>query len=217
MASSRWLGSRPSSATIASASSSVRPSARWIAVSMAFHRTGGDNMRRDAVDAGRQESMPGREVTRWSAVRHDSLPRSRSIALETMRDTTDMPARAKRGKTPMSAAHKEALAIGREEGRAVRGYLEALEAHRPKRGRKRSPESIQKRLDQIEDKLESADPLSRVHLVQERMNLQNELAAKDAAVDLVAMEEGFIRAGRSYGERKGISYAAWREAGVDAS
>jgi hypothetical protein len=117
----------------------------------------------------------------------------------------------------MSAAHKEALAIGREEGRAVRGYLEALEAHRPKRGRKRSPESIQKRLDQIEEKLETADPLSRVHLVQERMNLQNELATKDAAIDLVAMEEGFIRAGKSYGERKGISYAAWREAGVDAS
>jgi hypothetical protein len=116
----------------------------------------------------------------------------------------------------MSAAHKEALAIGREEGRAVRQYLEALEAHKPKRGRKRSPETIQKRLNQIEEKLDSADPLSRVHLVQERMNLQLELAAKDAVVDLAALEEDFIRAAKNYGERKGISYAAWREAGVDA-
>ncbi len=66
----------------------------------------------------------------------------------------------------MSQAHKDALAIGREEGRAVRRYLEALEAHKPKRGRKRSPESIQKRLDQIDDKVDYSDPLSRVHLVQ---------------------------------------------------
>jgi hypothetical protein len=116
----------------------------------------------------------------------------------------------------MSAAHKEALAIGREEGRAVRQYLEALEAHKPKRGRKRSPETIQKRLNQIEERLDSADPLSRVHLVQERMNLQLELAAKDAVVDLAALEEDFVRAAKNYGERKGISYAAWREAGVDA-
>jgi hypothetical protein len=127
-----------------------------------------------------------------------------------------MPTKAKRGKSPMSAAHKEALAIGREEGRAVRQYLEALEAHKPKRGRKRSQETIQKRLDQIEERLETADPLSRVHLVQERMNLQAELAAKDAVVDLAALEEDFVRAARNYGDRKGISYAAWREAGVDA-
>jgi hypothetical protein len=72
-------------------------------------------------------------------------------------------------------------------------------------------------LHQIEDRLPTADPLSRVHLVQERINLQNELASKEEAVDLKALEEDFIRAARGYGERKGISYAAWREAGVDAN
>ena len=117
----------------------------------------------------------------------------------------------------MSQAHKDALAIGREEGRSVRRYLEALEAHKPKRGRKRSPDTIQKRLDQIDDKLEYADPLSRVHLALERINLQAELAAKDAAVDLAELEEGFVTAAKNYSERKGISYAAWREAGVDAA
>ena len=117
----------------------------------------------------------------------------------------------------MSQAHKEALAVGREEGRAVRRYLEALEAHKPKRGRKRNPDTIQKRLEQIDDKLEFADALSRVHLVQERINLQAELAAKDAAIDLASLEEDFIEAAKNYSERKGITYAAWREAGVDAS
>ena len=117
----------------------------------------------------------------------------------------------------MSQAHKDALAIGREEGRAVRRYLEALEAHRPKRGRKRSSDTIEKRLQQIEDRIESADPLTRVHLVQERLNLSGELANKDASVDLGALEDGFVKAAKNYSERKGITYAAWREAGIDAA
>ena len=41
-----------------------------------------------------------------------------------------MPSKPKRTKTPMSDQHKEALAIGRDQGRAVRRYLEALEAHK---------------------------------------------------------------------------------------
>ena len=117
----------------------------------------------------------------------------------------------------MSQAHKDALAVGREEGRAVRRYLEALEAHRPKRGRKRSQETVERRLQQVDEKLETADPLTRVQLVQERMDLESELAAKDAQVDLAALEESFVKAAKNYSERKGISYAAWREAGVDAA
>ena len=133
----------------------------------------------------------------------------------------DMPAKAaaktaKASKSAMSAEHKRALAVGREESRAVRRYLEALEAHRPKRGRKRSQETIQKQLMQIDERLETADALTRVHLVQERMDLLSEAAAKEAQVDLVALEEDFVKAAKNYSERKGISYAAWREAGIDA-
>lgn len=99
----------------------------------------------------------------------------------------------------------------------MRRYLEALEAHRPKRGRKRTPESIEKRLADIEAQLETADPLSRLQLVQERMNLRNELATKSEVVDLTSLEDEFVGAARAYGERKGITYGAWREAGVDAA
>src|SRR5207302_8031201 len=96
---------------------------------------------------------------------------------------TEMPAK-KRARSPMSASHKAALAEGREQGRAVRKYLEALEAHKPKRGRKRTQESVQKRLKAIEEKLATADPLTRLHLVQERMDLSNELANAESTVDL---------------------------------
>ena len=57
----------------------------------------------------------------------------------------------KRGpKSPMTAEHKAALAKGRAEGRIVREYLEGLRATKPKRGRKRTPETITKRLDAID-------------------------------------------------------------------
>ena len=62
-----------------------------------------------------------------------------------------MPPRRK--SSSMSAEHKRALAQGREQGRAVRNYLEALEQNRPKRGRKRTPESIKKRLAEINQRL----------------------------------------------------------------
>lgn len=131
--------------------------------------------------------------------------------------TKTTPRKARQAKPAMSAEHKQALAVGREESRAVRRYLEALEAHKPKRGRKRTTEGIQSRLRAIDSKISSADPLTRVHLVQEKMNLENELANKGETVDLDSLEKGFVKAARSYGSRKGITYAAWRAAGVDAN
>ncbi|HVM09444.1 MAG TPA: hypothetical protein VM345_13335 [Acidimicrobiales bacterium] len=125
-----------------------------------------------------------------------------------------MPPTKKRNKAPMSSEHKEALALGREQGRAVRRYLEALELHKPKRGRKRTPDSIKKQLADIEQKLPTADPLTRVLLIQQRMDLHQELETKGATVDLGALEAEFVKAAKDYGQRKGITYAAWREAGV---
>jgi hypothetical protein len=124
------------------------------------------------------------------------------------------PAKAK--KRTMSDEHKAALAVGRSEGRAVRNYLEALEAHKPKRGRKRTPDSIKKRLGKIDADLGAADPLKRVELVQERMDLETELANLETGVDLTELEAGFVGAAKGYSERKGISYAAWRAVGVPA-
>jgi hypothetical protein len=121
----------------------------------------------------------------------------------------------KKASRSMSDEHKAALAEGREQGRAVRRYLEALESTKPRRGRKRTPESIQKRLAAIEEQLGSADPLNRVHLVQERIDLEQELAAGTNGVDLEGLEAEFVAAAAAYGQRKGISYDAWRAAGVE--
>jgi hypothetical protein len=120
-------------------------------------------------------------------------------------------------KREMSDDHKAALAEGRRQGRAVRTYLEALEANKPKRGRKRTPESIDKRLQRIDAELGAADPLKKLNLIQERLDLTAERDALETQVDLSDLVDGFIEAAAGYSERKGISYAAWRELGVEAS
>jgi hypothetical protein len=114
----------------------------------------------------------------------------------------------------MSDEHKAALAEGRSQGRAVRLYLEALEANKPKRGRKRTPDSVKKRLDRITTELETADPLKRLQLTQEQLDLEAELAAGESTVDLSALEKDFIDAAAAYASRKGISYSAFRSVGV---
>jgi hypothetical protein len=117
----------------------------------------------------------------------------------------------------MSAEHKAALAAGRQEGRAVREYLNALEVHQPKRGRKRTSESITKRLAALDDALATAEPLKRLTLAQERIDLEDELAMMESASGIEEHEAAFIEAAASYSARKGISYAAWREVGVPAA
>jgi uncharacterized protein YicC (UPF0701 family) len=122
-----------------------------------------------------------------------------------------------RKRTPMSNEHKAALAEGRDQGRAVRRYLEALEAHKPRRGRKRTSESMKKRLAAVEAEIASADPLKRLHLVQERNDLEAALEASESKVDLDQIEKDFVTSAAPYSDRKGISYSAWRELGVPAA
>lgn len=115
----------------------------------------------------------------------------------------------------MSDEHKAALARGREEGRVVRRYLDALEQRKP-RGRQRTPEAIERRLAVVEERLAGADSLARLHLLQEQADLQAELRHAGPVDDLSAIERAFVKVAASYSARKGIGYATWRAAGVSS-
>jgi hypothetical protein len=132
-----------------------------------------------------------------------------------MRDNRGMPTKPK--KSPMSSAHKAALAEGRNHARTVGNYLEALEANKPKRGRPRTLDSVEKRLQTVSDELKSASGISRLALLQERRDLEVELAGKQGGgTNIATLEKEFVKVGKTYSERKGISYGAWREFGVPA-
>ena len=119
----------------------------------------------------------------------------------------------------MSGEHKAALAKGRTQANAVRAYLEALEANRPKRGRKRTPESIERRLAAIDSEYETAGSLTALNLLQERKNLEAELVGLRSASegpDLEGLRKGFVRHAKAYAAAKGIAFGTWREIGVPA-
>ena len=111
-----------------------------------------------------------------------------------MGNTGRMPPRKKPAKPGLSASHKEALAEGRRQGNAVRRYLVALERSKPRRGRSTSAEALKARLADLESKLAVADPLQRIHLIQERRNLERRIegASVEAEDDLPELEEAFI-------------------------
>lgn len=117
----------------------------------------------------------------------------------------------------MSDEHKNAIAQGRTEGKTVRAYLEALKAGRPKRGRKVTAESVNARIATIDSELDGADPVRQLHLTQERLNLVSKLEAFGEVIDVGAVEAEFVKVAASYSARTGVSYAAWRQVGVDAA
>ena len=99
----------------------------------------------------------------------------------------------------------------------MRDYLDALRANKPKRGRKRTADSIKKRLAAIDAELPEADALAELRLVQEKRDLAAELDSMGSAVDLGAIEAAFVKVAKSYSERQNISYASWRDVGVEAA
>ena len=118
---------------------------------------------------------------------------------------------------PMTDEHKAALAKGRVEGRVVREYLEGLRATKPKRGRKRTAETVATRLETINAELESASPIDELLLVQERRDLRSELESMSDIIDMKQLEAEFVALAKSYSQSKQISYQSWRDVGVEAS
>lgn len=119
----------------------------------------------------------------------------------------------------MTDAHKASLAAGRSEARAVKAYLQAIEQTPKKRGRQRTVDSIQRRLEAIDASLADSSALLRLQLIQERADLEAELARKSDAgdVNLKELRSAFVKVAKAYGERKGTSYSSWRAVGVDAA
>lgn len=98
----------------------------------------------------------------------------------------------------------------------MKRYLEALRRRRP--GRPVTAESLQKKIADLGAKIAAEeDPLKAVDLRQSRIEAQKALAKAQSMADMSELEKDFTKNARSYSQRKGISYAAWREAGVPAA
>ena len=106
-----------------------------------------------------------------------------------------------------------------DRARVVRRYLSALDMRRPGRTAARTSETIGHRIHQVDTLLLSADPVQRLHLTQERIDLHAELLrlSTGAETDFAQIEAAFVRVVRGYSDRHGITFSAWRQIGVDVA
>lgn len=114
----------------------------------------------------------------------------------------------------MAKTKQQPAPVGNKETRIVRRYLESLESRRGP-GRRATPESVERMLAQVEAELSEATSLERLTLLQRRLDL---LAAQKSFADHSDddAEAAFIEIAGTWSARKGVSYQAWRDAGVPA-
>jgi hypothetical protein len=77
---------------------------------------------------------------------------------------------------------------------------------------------LTKRLAAARERFNSETGVNKVLAAQEARDLQMKLARlrRPEAVDVKSLEDAFVRVAKKFGDRRGIRYGAWREAGVSA-
>ena len=111
----------------------------------------------------------------------------------------------------MTKSHRDALKVGRERGR----YLKAIESAKPRRGRPITPEGLRKSIEKIDASLATEkDPLRKLDLVQSKIKKQKDLEEFESPIDMVALENEFVRVAKDYNDSKELSPEAWLELGV---
>jgi hypothetical protein len=105
--------------------------------------------------------------------------------------------------------------VRRAETNAVAAYLTALKAPKVPA---RSSANLERRRAQIEQWLaDESSPIREVELIQQRLDIDAQLAQIDQTQRLVELEKAFVEVAASRAKRSGISAAALREVGVPAS
>jgi len=136
-----------------------------------------------------------------------------------------MPATKTRTRTPakraatrkLSPAHKRALAAGRTASATVNRYLEAVTTPK-RRGRKVSKATLEQRLVAARARFKSGAGVDKLLAAQEIRDLQARLTKLESAaeVDVKLLEAAFVKIAKQFSASRGVTYGAWRDAGVPA-
>jgi hypothetical protein len=117
----------------------------------------------------------------------------------------------------LSASHKRALIEGRTMSATIDRYLAAVNTPK-RRGRKVSQATLVERLGAAQTRVKTAAGVDRVLAAQEVRDLTARIAAMTSGDgnELKELETAFVRIAKAFGEKRGIGYGAWRDAGVPA-
>jgi len=76
---------------------------------------------------------------------------------------------------------------------------------------------MRERIAEIDSEFDTATPMQRLHLTQEKIDLTAKIEVAETIADISSLEDEFVNVASDYGETNGISYAAWRAVGVPAA
>ena len=124
------------------------------------------------------------------------------------------------GKRHITDAHTAAIVVGRAETATVRRYLESLDLNRPRPGRPRTG-NLSTRIAELNERAAATAPgIEKLKLVQERLDVEAELATVGNTSDPAQhdeLEAQFVAVAASYSTRQNISWTAWRTLSVPAT
>jgi hypothetical protein len=119
-------------------------------------------------------------------------------------------------KRTMSASHKKALAEGRRMSSTIDQYVRALNAPK-RRGRQVTTATLRRRLGEAQARMRTGQGLDRVLAAQEARDLKARLARPSSAqANIKPLETAFVKVAKKFSASRGITYGAWRDAGVPA-
>ncbi len=99
----------------------------------------------------------------------------------------------------------------------MRHYLEALRTD-GRRGRPIDRQSLQAKIERLQSQInDEPNAARRVELIQQRLDAERRLTGLEESTDRESLERDFIEVAKSYSERRGITYTAWREVGMPAA
>lgn len=120
-------------------------------------------------------------------------------------------------KRSLTDEHKEAIAAGRRENAIVDAYLRAIQPRR--RGRRVPAAVLEAKLAELEAERDSVAPgtasldlLTEIAAITKRLRVAQ--AEEAATADIAEHERDFVAVAKSYSDRKGTPYEAWRAVGV---
>lgn len=124
----------------------------------------------------------------------------------------------KKAPRTLSATHKKALADGRSLANTVDRYLVAIQEPK-RRGRKVSLDTMRKRLATSKKLSGELNGVAHVLMLQRVRDLERQIASESHASpsNVKELEVAFVKVAKRFGEKRGIGYGAWRDAGVSAA
>lgn len=132
--------------------------------------------------------------------------------------TTRPAAKKARKKPALTASHKKALAEGRAMSSIVDHYLVTVNTPKP-RGRKVSKADLVTRLAKAQTEAKNGNGIGRLLAAQDVRDLKARIhivTSMNGSGDHKGAETAFVKIAKTFGDKRGITYGAWRDAGVPA-